>query len=238
VGVARPREGVDAFTGPPAPTPNPSPQAGGERADRQAAPMSITLGRQLAREGQGRAVADEGNPQREARAGATTWPVDRPRQGWNGLWPQAEFAVPARIREWAAIEVGAGRLLPWFAVAFGTGIVLYFAADHEPAWWAACPLAVVAAISAVLLRRRPIAFVAALGFFAMSAGFAVATLKTALIDHPLLRYPAYMGLPASRRIRQGAGESISLVAWAKLAVARAHSDPARSIIKLPMAVPA
>jgi hypothetical protein len=90
----------------------------------------------------------------------------------------------------------------------------------------------------VLLRRRPIAFVAALGFFAMSAGFAVATLKTALIDHPLLRYPAYMGLPASRSIRQGAGESISLVAWAKLAVARAHSDPPRSMIKLPMAVPA
>ena len=81
--------------------------------------------------------------------------------------------------------------MPWFAVAFGAGIVLYFAADHEPAWWAACPLAVVAAISVVLLRRRPIAFVAALGFFAVSAGFAVATLKTALIDHPLLRYPAY-----------------------------------------------
>jgi competence protein ComEC len=140
-------------------------------------------------------VADEGNPQREARAGVRagtrTWPVDRPRQGWNGLWPQTEFAVPARVRAWAAMEVGAGRLLPWFAVAFGTGIVLYFAADHEPAWWAACPLAVVAAISAVLLRRRPIAFVAALGFFAMSAGFAVATLKTALVDHPLLRYPAY-----------------------------------------------
>ena len=140
-------------------------------------------------------MADEGNPQREARAGVRagtrTWPVDRPRQGWNGLWPQTEFAVPARVRAWAAMEVGAGRLLPWFAVAFGTGIVLYFAADHEPAWWAACPLAVVAAISAVLLRRRPIAFVAALGFFAMSAGFAVATLKTALVDHPLLRYPAY-----------------------------------------------
>jgi hypothetical protein len=32
--------------------------------------------------------------------------------------------------------------------------------------------------------------VAALGLFALSAGFAVATLKTALIDHPLLRYPA------------------------------------------------
>ena len=31
----------------------------------------------------------------------------------------------------------------------------------------------------------------ALGFFAIAAGFAVATLKTVLIDHPVLRYPAY-----------------------------------------------
>jgi hypothetical protein len=46
------------------------------------------------------------------------------RQAWGAAWPQVEFAVPARIREWAAVEVGAGRLLPWFAVAFGTGIVL------------------------------------------------------------------------------------------------------------------
>ena len=100
------------------------------------------------------------------------------------------FAVPARIREWAAVEVGAGRLLPWFAVAFGTGIVIYFSADTEPAWWAASALAVAAAVAAVLLRRRAVAFVVALGLFAICAGFAVATLKTALIAHPLLRYPA------------------------------------------------
>ena len=101
------------------------------------------------------------------------------------------FCGSRRLRHWAAIEVGAGRLLPWFAVAFGAGIVLYFAADHEPAWWAAAPFAVVAVIVAALLRHRPVAFVAALGVFAVAAGFAVATLKTALIAHPLLRYPAY-----------------------------------------------
>ena len=82
-------------------------------------------------------------------------------------------------------------MLPWFAVAFGTGIVLYFTADHEPAIWAAAAAAVAAIIVAVLLRRRPVGFVLSLGFFAIAAGFAVATLKTALIDHPVLRYPAY-----------------------------------------------
>jgi len=124
-----------------------------------------------------------------ARTGTRTWPVGRARRAWEASWP--EFAVPARLREWAAVEVGAGRLLPWFAVAFGAGIVLYFAAEHEPVWWAPSALAVALAIAAVLLRRRPFAFVVALGLFAMAAGFAVATVKTALIAHPVLRYPAY-----------------------------------------------
>jgi len=72
--------------------------------------------------------------------------------------------MPARIRAWATAEIGAGRLFPWFAVAFGAGIVLYFTADHEPAWWAALPALAVAAAAAVLLRHRPVAFVLALGF--------------------------------------------------------------------------
>jgi competence protein ComEC len=110
---------------------------------------------------------------------------------WGGISPQAEFAAPARIREWAAVEVGAGRLLPWFAVAFGAGIVVYFSADTEPAWWAASALAAAAALAAALLRRRAVAFAIALGLFAMCAGLAVATLKTALIARPLLRFPAY-----------------------------------------------
>ncbi len=95
------------------------------------------------------------------------------------------------MREWAAQEVAAGRLLPWFAVSFGAGIVLYFTAEHEPAVWAASGLAAIGASTAILLRRRAVGFVLALGFFALTAGFAVATFKTALIAHPMLRYPAY-----------------------------------------------
>lgn len=98
--------------------------------------------------------------------------------------------MPARIREWAAQEVSGGRLLPWFAVAYGFGIVLYFTAEREPAWWAATGLAVVCATCAIAVRRRLVAFVLMLGLFAIAAGFAVATIKTALIDHPVLRFPA------------------------------------------------
>jgi competence protein ComEC len=133
----------------------------------------------------------DGNPQRRTGAGTRTWPVERARRVWEAAWPQAEFAVPARVREWAVIEVGAGRLLSWFAVAFGAGIVLYFTAEREPLWWSAAALAAVAATVAVLLRRRPVGFVLALGVLAVCSGFAVATVKTALIDHPVLRYPAF-----------------------------------------------
>jgi competence protein ComEC len=127
-----------------------------------------------------------------ARTGTTTWPVGRARGAGQWAWPQAEFAIPARLREWALIDFGAGRLLPWFAVAFGFGIVLYFTPEHEPAWWAAAALAAVALLAAILLRRRAIAFVVALGILAIAAGFATATVKTALIAHPLLRYPGIM----------------------------------------------
>jgi hypothetical protein len=141
-------------------------------------------------------VAHQDNPQSRARSRAWTWP--------EGIlpgktWPTPDlarlrggFVVPARVREWAALEVGAGRLVPWFAVAYGFGIVLYFTAEREPAWWAATGLAVVCAIGAVVLRRHIVAFVMALGLFGTAAGFAGATIKTVLIDHPVLRQPGIM----------------------------------------------
>jgi competence protein ComEC len=81
-----------------------------------------------------------------------------------------------------------GRLLPWFAVAYGAGIVLYFTAEREPALWAATGLTALCALAAVLLRRQIVPYVVALGAFGIALGFAVATFKTSLIDHPVLRF--------------------------------------------------
>jgi competence protein ComEC len=85
--------------------------------------------------------------------------------------------------------------LPWFAVAYGAGVVLYFTAEREPALWAAAIPTAVFALAALLLRRQivPQNFalsVIALGLFGVALGFAVATLKTALINHTVLRFPA------------------------------------------------
>jgi competence protein ComEC len=109
------------------------------------------------------------------------------------------------LREWIAAEAGAGRLLPWVPVAFGTGIAFYFAADHEPV----LPVAVVTAIglcaAAFLLRRRSV-FPIAVMVAAMAAGFAVATWKTARLAHGVLARPMYSvslsGFVETRDIRE------------------------------------
>jgi len=73
------------------------------------------------------------------------------------------------------------------------GVVLYFAAEREPALWAAIALMGIAALGAVLLHRRIVPQkivlnVIALGLLDIALGFAVATLKTALIAHPVCAF--------------------------------------------------
>jgi len=48
----------------------------------------------------------------------------------------------------------------------------------------------VFALCALLLRRQIVPHVIALGLFGIALGFAIVTLKTALIGHPVLRFPA------------------------------------------------
>ena len=86
-------------------------------------------------------------------------------------------------------EVAPGRLLPWLPVAFGLGIVLYFTADREPAVWAAAGVAVATIALVVALRRSTLGFPLMLAVAAVATGFAVATLHTARIAHPVLQHP-------------------------------------------------
>jgi competence protein ComEC len=136
-------------------------------------------------------MAPDGKSESRPQAGARTWPIGG-TPGASGIArPGAEFVVPARIREWAAREFAAGRLLPWLAVAYGAGIVLYFTAQREPAWWAALALAGLGAGVAIMARRNSVGFPLALAFTAVAGGFAAATLHTAWIVHPVLSRPAW-----------------------------------------------
>jgi competence protein ComEC len=135
-------------------------------------------------------VTYENTSQVRAPSRARTWPIGGARPLAGAVRPHSGFLIGAHLRKWAAAEIAAGRLLPWLAVGFGFGIVLYFTADREPMWWAPTALAAACATGAVLMRRHAGAFVLALGLFAIAAGFAVATIHTARIAHSVLRFGA------------------------------------------------
>jgi len=87
-------------------------------------------------------MAERGRAQTQGFAG--TWPPRGAAQA-GGLAPSGLHAWPTlvdKLRAWIRAEAGAGRLLPWVPVAFGTGIACYFAAEREPV----LPVAAVAAI--------------------------------------------------------------------------------------------
>ena len=64
-----------------------------------------------------------------------------------GIWPP----LIETLRQWARAEAGAGRLLPWVPVAFGTGIAFYFAADHEPVLSVAAIVAIALCAAAFVI---------------------------------------------------------------------------------------
>jgi len=117
------------------------------------------------------------------------------------IWPP----LIETLRQWVRAEAGAGRLLPWVPVAFGTGIAFYFAADHEPVLAVAAVVAVTLCVTAFLLRRHKV-FPVAVMIAAFAAGFAVATWKTARIAHGVLARPMFSvsltGFVETRDIRE------------------------------------
>ena len=134
---------------------------------------------------------------RSSRAGGLPYgghgrpPAGRPAPQWLDRWAGLLGRAAQQLRAWALVETGPGRLVPWLAVAFGVGIVVYFAAEREPALWAGPSLLVGAIVIAVLARRRPVAFPICVGIAAMAAGFAAATAKRAIIAHPVLPAPVW-----------------------------------------------
>src|SRR5262249_62360793 len=94
------------------------------------------------------------------------------------------------IGDWARAEVAPGRLMPWLPIAFGAGILVYFSAEREPMLAAALGLFAILIAAAFVARSRPVAFPLAVAVAAVAAGFATATLRSVLVAHPVLRWPA------------------------------------------------
>jgi competence protein ComEC len=137
-------------------------------------------------------MADRGRGDGRSRGRAETWDTtDRRRRALVWADGLAEFrrTAAARLNGWAVADTGPGRLLPWLPIAFGLGIAIYFAAEREPAWWAGLALLSACSAIAFTVRQRPMAFPIALGCAAIAAGFAVATLKSVQVAHPVLTRP-------------------------------------------------
>src|ERR1700752_3398605 len=120
-------------------------------------------------------MAGGGRQPGRARGVAGTWPPRGETQA-GGLAPSSSGAwskAIGRLREWVRAEAGAGRMLPWVPVAFGTGIAFYFAADHEPVLSVAAVVAIALCAAAFLLRRHKM-FPVVVMIAAVAAGFAIA----------------------------------------------------------------
>jgi competence protein ComEC len=145
--------------------------------------------------------AQEDARDKKPRTRAKTWTgkawaadIDAARRRAGFMLPAGLADIAGGLRrllsQWALAEVAPGRLVPWLPVAFGFGIVGYFTAGREPAWWAASALAFAGIAVAFAARRRAVGFPLALGLAAIAAGFATATLRTVRIAHPVLQVPA------------------------------------------------
>ena len=94
--------------------------------------------------------------------------------------------VLAQLGAALELEWSERRLFLWTPVAAGAGVVLYFAADREPSILAALLATGVCLIATILLRRHPGGLVAGAACLALTGGFTAATVRTAMLDHPML----------------------------------------------------
>src|SRR5665213_3636027 len=103
-------------------------------------------------------MAERGRSPGRTQGFAGTWPPRGAAQA-GGFAPSgftAWSSLAARLREWAAAEAGAGRLLPWVPIAYGAGIAFYLSADHEPVASVAAVTAAAFGAAGFLLRRQRI----------------------------------------------------------------------------------
>ena len=126
------------------------------------------------------------------RPGAAVWRPGSPFGGRPVLrWPAGVEAAARScadcVRTWAFAEVAPGRLVPWLAIAFGVGTVLFFAADQEPSPWAAAGALAAACGVAFVARRHAILFPLAVAVAAVAGGFAAGVIKRAWVAHPVLQ---------------------------------------------------
>jgi competence protein ComEC len=118
------------------------------------------------------------------------------------------------LRQGFALEAERRRPFLWLPVAMGAGILLYFAADREPALWAPLTGLALSGALAFALRLRRFAAMACLAAAAAFTGFAAGVWRTAEIAAPMLERPRIgklTGFVESVEARDGGGARLVLL---------------------------
>ena len=83
-------------------------------------------------------------------------------------------------------EIALRRPFLWTAVASGAGVLLYFAAEHEPSFYVALALFLAFSLAAVLARNHRRFFIPALILACLTGGFFSAVWRAARVEAPAL----------------------------------------------------
>lgn len=144
--------------------------------------------------------------------------------------------LSTRLSAWFAEEVAGRRLFPWTAVAFGAGVVLYFAAEREP--WLPAPLfatVVCIGLAAWALRgERLAAYRTALALAFLFAGFSVAGLRTLWVAAPVIERPwsgKITGFVETMDLREGSARLVLRLASAEGLAEAARPQRVRIILR-------
>lgn len=122
----------------------------------------------------------------KARAKAIAAAAARARPVATGSLQRASELWRQRLIAWIALELDRGRAFLFLPVAFGAGILLYFAAPDEPSHWAPPALLAALVLTVWRARHRPVARLVTTACAALVAGFAAGSLKTWQMTHPVL----------------------------------------------------
>lgn len=128
-------------------------------------------------------------PERRRQAAAAALALQS-GAGWSRRLSRSPAWDPARWRPrlgaMLETEIERRRLFNWLPVPLGVGVILYFLADREPGLTAPLIGFAMAALVALLLRRKRRAMAFCVALAALFAGFAAAAWRTASIAAPAL----------------------------------------------------
>jgi len=107
-------------------------------------------------------------------------------RGRAALFEARAGKLVAALRAALEQEIALRRPFLWLPVAGGAGALVYFAADREPSLSVACGLFLALSLLAFVLRAHGRAFVVAVTFACVAAGFFSAAWRAARVDAPIL----------------------------------------------------